>query len=469
MKERSRERRRRRRRRRRRSMKIVPRCTTSRSISSRTVLKHPTTTRTTKCKNERTMKSNVMMRAKKNEEDENVENIMRALYGREEKVNIATTKEKEKEKEMIIIATKEEEEEYEFIDYEKILKEKFDDDDLVIEPIVKMGRRITSWDIRDFATDDGASVEVMKLGVLIKEKWELGEYVKIDERTLERMDVIEEYETSEELKSVRAGFDRDDCYSSGDGTRDTSNDEATTTNNNTNWLRVENVCLKSKNTFRKMHCELAWGPMDFVVLHVVIYPYAIVNAPIFAGDIVGFRGRVSLSIVDLAPTNTDAPAYDEAYDALIKGLESRKKVELLPSRDIPEWGESILSSRCVCVAGDKAKDKNQKQFECFKEYFLDVMDVYLRAASNRANVSDVVKAYESNAEIVRNIQDQAPPPSFALSDALNRKARQIRFCERQLSNEKTRVVLERAMGEAVADRYMREVLFDVNENTKLFS
>jgi phycocyanobilin:ferredoxin oxidoreductase len=40
------------------------------------------------------------------------------------------------------------------------------------------------------------------------------------------------------------------------------------------------------------------------------------------------------------------------------------------------------------------------------------------------------------------------------------RAAHARYCAAQLSNDKTRRVLERAYGEEDADRYMREVMFD---------
>ena len=107
--------------------------------------------------------------------------------------------------------------------------------------------------------------------------------------------------------------------------------------NGKSWMRIENVCLRSKRTFRKMHLELAWGPMDFVVLHCVIYPHASVDVPIFAGDVVGFRGRMSLSIVDLAPTTNEKEG--DIFNSFVLGLESRKRIEqTLEQRPLPEWG-----------------------------------------------------------------------------------------------------------------------------------
>ena len=46
-----------------------------------------------------------------------------------------------------------------------------------------------------------------------------------------------------------------------------------------------------------------------------------------------------------------------------------------------------------------------------------------------------------------------------------RLAAQTFFCEKQLENDKTRKALERSMGAERTDRYMTQVLFDVNERT----
>jgi len=44
-------------------------------------------------------------------------------------------------------------------------------------------------------------------------------------------------------------------------------------------------------------------------------------------------------------------------------------------------------------------------------------------------------------------------------------AAQRRYCAQQRQNDKTRRILEKAFGEAWADRYMRTVLFDVEDVT----
>ena len=312
----------------------------------------------------------------------------------------------------------------------------------------------TEWDVSD-APQDSAIIE---LGKVIKQKWEEEAFALFAEGDDDNDDdSVSEFPTSPELKSVHA-------FPEG---RDDGNDGR----NGKSWMRIENVCLRSKRTFRKMHLELAWGPMDFVVLHCVIYPHASVDAPIFAGDVVGFRGRMSLSIVDLAPTTNEKEG--DVFNSFVLGLESRKRIEqTLEQRPLPEWGEAILSSKCICIGGDKEESENQKQFEMFREYFLDVMDGYLFLASTKSDkkiLKDTVEAYKTNQKVGTTDDDTDDHPSFALSDALLRLKRQIAFCEKQLTNDKTRSVLERATGTAFAERYMTEVLFDVRETTPLAS
>lgn len=338
----------------------------------------------------------------------------------------------------------------------------------------------STWDISD-APEDSAVVELAKV---IERKWEEEAFAftaatstrtiqtttttrSVEEDVEDNDDSVSEFPTAPELKSVRA-------FPEG---RKDGNDGR----NGKSWIRIENVCLRSKRTFRKMHLELAWGPMDFVVLHCVIYPHAIVDAPIFAGDVVGFRGRMSLSIVDLAPTKKEEHNEDDdIFDAFVSGLESRKRIEeTLEKRPLPGWGEAILSSKCVCIGGNKDQIENQKQFELFREYFLDVMDGYLflaSTASDKKILKDTVRAYKTNQKVALgnhpkdddvNDDDEDDHPSFAFPDALLRLKKQILFCEKQLTNEKTRAVLERAMGSRLCERYMTEVLFDVNERTPL--
>lgn len=93
----------------------------------------------------------------------------------------------------------------------------------------------------------------------------------------------------------------------------------------------------------------------------------------------------------------------------------------------------------MCV-GPPKEDTTAEQAGAFCGYARELHAAHLRIASETSND-------ESSAEA--------------------RLEAQVRFCEKQLLNDKTRRVLERSMGEELTDRYMREVLFDVTPDTPL--
>ena len=201
-------------------------------------------------------------------------------------------------------------------------------------------------------------------------------------------------------------------------------------------LRVENAVYENE-TFRKMHCELAWGDGGFEVLHVVMYPWAERSAPVFAADVVGFGGRLSLCIADCAPVTADLSLPSSYIERCGPMLEEALRGGL-ERRELPEWGRAILGPLCLCV-GPKMDDRAAADVETFFDYAFKLHDAHCELASS---------------------------PSLEL-DASDRAAldAQVRFCDRQLENVKTRRALERAFGPIVADRYMREVLFDVTTST----
>jgi phycocyanobilin:ferredoxin oxidoreductase len=200
-------------------------------------------------------------------------------------------------------------------------------------------------------------------------------------------------------------------------------------------LCVENVVYED-DVFRKMHCELAWGDGGFEVLHAVMYPWAERAAPLFAADMVSFAGRVSLCIADVAPVTEDlslsssyARALAPTFDAARRGLRLR---------ELPDWGREILGPLCVCV-GPKVGPEGEREVEQFLNYLFALHDAYVALA----------RAEPISPESTRE----------------KTLAAQTRFCDYQLENIKTRRALERAFGVERADRYMRDVLFDVTART----
>jgi hypothetical protein len=215
-------------------------------------------------------------------------------------------------------------------------------------------------------------------------------------------------------------------------------------------MRIENLCLQT-DLFRKMHLEVAHGLGGMEVLHVVMYPWAEVAAPIFAADVVAFGGRVTLCIADVSPTALDL-SLPEHYLAAAKDAKAAMLLRCpeIEPRPLPEWGEKILSpDACVCVGPPKEDAETNAQATAFAGYAMALHDAHV------AWVSD--EAFDAN-----------PWNDVHGAGVAERLAAQARFCIEQLRNDKTRKALERSMGKGMTDRYMTEVLFDVTcEKTQL--
>ena len=215
-------------------------------------------------------------------------------------------------------------------------------------------------------------------------------------------------------------------------------------------IRIENLCLQT-DAFRKMHLEVAWGLGGLEVLHCVVYPWADVPAPVYAADLVAFGGRVTLGIADACPVTADL-SLPEPYVQTAARLRA-DMLDACPAiepRPLPEWGEAILSPEaCVCVGPPKEDYPEQSQAVAFAEY-----------------------AAELHAKHLQLVAETMERPFVAGEEhggsARERLAAQVRFCEKQLLNDKTRRVLERSMGSESTERYMTEVLFDVTADTPTF-
>jgi len=244
-------------------------------------------------------------------------------------------------------------------------------------------------------------------------------------------------------------------------------------------IRIENLCLQT-DAFRKMHLEVAWGLGGIEVLHCVMYPWPNSPLPIFAADLVAFGGRVTLCIADTSPTRLDLsllPAYVAAADAL--RAQMLQRCPAIQPRSLPEWGEAILSPQvCVCV-GPPREDEAQEQAEAFCEYARGLHAAHLRLAAEAgggvagAAAAGAVAGAAAGGQGYSSVDfgggGEAGPSGSGGSDGgpQERLAAQVRFCEKQLLNDKTRRVLEKSMGAELTERYMTEVLFDVTPLTPL--
>lgn len=192
-------------------------------------------------------------------------------------------------------------------------------------------------------------------------------------------------------------------------------------------LIIENACYQTPQ-FRKLHLELARVGKSLDILHCVMFPRPEYDLPMFGCDIVGGRGQVSAAIVDLSPVTADRKL----------GAEYREAIAALPEfnfsqpRDIPTWGD-IFSEVCLFVRPASQAEEQQ---------FLQQVKGYLTIHCQRAI--------------------SAPPIPERREEILTG---QNRYCSQQQQNDKTRRVLEKAFGDAWAERYLTTVLFDQTEAT----
>jgi hypothetical protein len=234
----------------------------------------------------------------------------------------------------------------------------------------------------------------------------------------------------------------------------------------TTAVRIENLVFTNA-AFRKMHLEVAWGLGGLEVMHVVVYPWASVAAPIYAADLVAFNGRVTLCIADVCPTEradsiqeSDADAStekkkNEGIPEILADAAKALKHAMLTSapaiepRGIPDWGTPILSKEaCVCVGPPVGDFPEQEQAQAFAEYAYGLFQAYASYVT----------------EICLRTTNESEEKAID-KETKSRLAAQSFFCEKQLENDKTRKALERSMGEERTARYMTQVLFDVTERT----
>jgi len=191
-------------------------------------------------------------------------------------------------------------------------------------------------------------------------------------------------------------------------------------------LTIENRCYQTQ-AFRKLHLELAKVGNNLDILHCVVFPRPEYDLPVFGCDLVGGRGQISAAIADLSPVSSDGTLPETYHTAL-----SRLPVlNFSQPRDLPPWGD-IFSQFCLFI-----RPANPEEEEAFLGRVRDFLTVH----SQQAKQAKPVSGEQQKANL----------------------AGQQRYCTQQQKNDKTRRVLEKAFGEAWAERYMNTVLFDLPE------
>lgn len=188
-------------------------------------------------------------------------------------------------------------------------------------------------------------------------------------------------------------------------------------------LTIENRCYQTPQ-FRKLHLELAKIGNTLDILHCVMFPRPDYALPMFGCDLVGGRGQISMAIGDLSPIEADQ-SLPEGYQTHLAAL---PPLEFSQSRGLPEWG-TIFSEFCLLI-----RPANEAEEAQFLSRITDFLKIHCQQATATLPTPD------RRAEIL---------------------AGQRHYCTQQQQNDKTRRVLEKAFGEAWAERYMTTVLFDM--------
>lgn len=189
-------------------------------------------------------------------------------------------------------------------------------------------------------------------------------------------------------------------------------------------LVIQNRCYQTPQ-FRKLHLELAKVGANLDILHCVMFPQPEYDLPMFGADLVGGRGQISAAIADLSPVRASRQ-LPEAYRSALAEL---PELQFQNRRDLPPWGD-IFSEVCLFIRPSSPLEESQ---------FLQRVVAYLEIHSQLAIAASPISR-EQQAELL---------------------AGQRYYCNQQQQNDKTRRVLERAFGQAWAERYMTTVLFDM--------
>lgn len=182
--------------------------------------------------------------------------------------------------------------------------------------------------------------------------------------------------------------------------------------------------LRRCRGLRKLHLETARLGAGLQILHCVLFPDPCFDLPVFGADIVAGPAGVSAAIVDLSPVCGVLPA------AIDGALASRAPRTYSQRRELPAWG-SIFSPH-VCFIRPTTREEEGWFMEEVGEFLLTLATAIGSTAADAPNAPATIGRWQG----------------------------QLRYCQQQKQNDKTRRVLEKAFNPAWADRYIEELLFD---------
>jgi phycocyanobilin:ferredoxin oxidoreductase len=188
-------------------------------------------------------------------------------------------------------------------------------------------------------------------------------------------------------------------------------------------LFIRNEVHRSRG-LRKLHLETARLGAGLQILHCVYFPDPRYDLPVFGADIVAGRGVVSAAIVDLSPVAPSLPP------GIAAALAERPRAPFTEVRELPPWG-SIFSPHVLFVRPRTPEEEG---------WFVEEVAAFLTLLG----------------EMSTTVQPQAWDDAATLT----RWEGQLRYCQQQKQNDKTRRVLEKAFNPEWANTYIETLLFD---------
>jgi len=188
-------------------------------------------------------------------------------------------------------------------------------------------------------------------------------------------------------------------------------------------LFIHNELHRSRG-LRKLHLETARLGAGLQILHCVYFPEPRFDLPVFGADIVAGRGVVSAAIVDLSPVDASLPPQ------IVAALEQRPRAPFSEIRELPPWG-SIFSPHVLFVRPRTPEEEG---------WFVEEVAAFL--------------------ELLGQASSTVQPQPWDDAATVARWKGQLRYCQQQKQNDKTRRVLEKAFNPEWANTYIETLLFD---------
>lgn len=195
-------------------------------------------------------------------------------------------------------------------------------------------------------------------------------------------------------------------------------------------LVMTNVAFETRH-LRKVRLTYMSAGEAVQILTTMAFPRVNTDLPIFGADVLGFRGKPHLIVIDHQPLYKDDPDYSARYIAPMADLHAR--FAHLPARDrsLPAWTEAFFSPYTHYSRPEV------EHLPAVREAYRAYWDQYLDVVARVQPLDDTQQG---------RIQ-----------------ARQAAYCRNHIENEQAEGMLHRLFGEDYTARFIYEFLFDVHD------